>query len=275
MPSVDENLERWNEEYDWRLAGDPWSKPWGGADAQWDGCIYPRISRFLPTGSVLEIAPGFGRWTQYLLEHCETLVGVDVTPKCIEACRERFAGRPGATFFTNDGRTLPMVNDGSVDFAFSFDSLVHVELDTLSGYLAELSRALRPDGVAFLHHSNYGTYRRSAGLLAPVQPVFDRLPTPARAGLLRTGTYRGNHWRAPSVTAASFAQACQDHGLTCVGQELVNWEGGVLLLDCFSVVTRPGSRWAGPNHVVKNRLFRSEARAVRRWSSAYPSPPRG
>ncbi len=269
MPSVDENIERWNEDYDWRLAGDPWSKPWGGADAQWYACIYPRISRFLPAHAVLEIAPGFGRWTQYLLEHCDTLIGVDVAPKCTEACLERFAGREGATFFTNDGRSLPMVPDNSIDFAFSFDSLVHVELDALRAYLGELSRVLTAEGVAFLHHSNYGTYRRSAQVFAPLQPAFDRLPAVARAGLLRTGTYRGAHWRAPTVTAASFADACRDTGLTCVGQELANWEGGVLLLDCMSVVTRPGSRWDGPHHVVKNRLFRSEARAIRRWSKVY------
>ena len=43
MPSIEENLDRWNEDYDWRYAGDPWSKPWGSARAQWYGSIYPRI----------------------------------------------------------------------------------------------------------------------------------------------------------------------------------------------------------------------------------------
>ena len=169
-----------------------------------------------------------------------------------------------------------MVADRSIDFAFSFDSLVHVELDALAAYLGELARVLTPDGVAFLHHSNYGAYQRSARMLAPVQPALDRLPTAARAGLLRTGAYRGAHWRAPSVTAGAFAAACRDVGLSCGGQELVNWEGGVQLLDCFSVIARPGSRWAAPNHVVKNRLFRSEARAIRHWSMAYrPAPTPG
>ena len=181
MPSIEENLDRWNEDYDWRLAGEPWSKPWGGAAAQWYGCIYPRIQHFLPAASILEIAPGFGRWTEFLLEHCNTLVGVDVTPKCIEACRVRFADRPGARFEVNDGVTLPMVADGSIDFAFSFDSLVHVEIEVLSGYLDELARVLTSEGVAFLHHSNYGTYRRSAHALAPLQSSLDRLPVPARA----------------------------------------------------------------------------------------------
>ena len=272
MPSIEENVERWNEQYDWSQAGDAWSGPWGNADTQWFGCIYPRIRRFLPARSILEIAPGFGRWTQFLLDSCDTLIGVDVAPNCTEACRTRFADRPGATFETNDGSSLPMVADRSIDFAFSFDSLVHVEADALGGYLAELARCLTPDGVAFLHHSNYGTYQRSAHLLAPVQPAFDRLPVPARAALLRTGTYRGAHWRAPSVSAELVARMAADVGLRCIGQELVNWEGGVLLLDCMSVVTRAGSRWDRPNRVVKNRLFRLEARSIRRSGDAYRDP---
>ena len=80
---------------------------------------------------------------------------MDVTPKCVEACRQRFADRSGARFEVNDGHSLPMVEDSSIDFAFSFDSLVHVEAETLAGYLGELARVLKPDGVAFLHHSNY------------------------------------------------------------------------------------------------------------------------
>jgi len=272
VPSIEENVERWNEEYDWSLAGDAWSGPWGDAGTQWFGSIYPRIRGFLPARSILEIAPGFGRWTQFLLDDCETLIGVDVAPKCTEACQQRFADRPGATFETNDGRTLPMVADASIDFAFSFDSLVHVEAEALASYLGELARCLTPDGIAFLHHSNYGAYQRSARLLAPLQSSLDRLPVPARAALLRTGAYRGAHWRAPSVTAASFAAMANDVGLRCIGQELVNWEGGVLLLDCLSVLTPSGSRWDRRNRVVTNRLFRLEARSIRRSSSAYRSP---
>ena len=232
----------------------------------------PSNSLFSAASTVLEIAPGFGRWTSFLLEHCETLTAVDVAPKCTEACRERFADYPQARFETNDGQTLPMVEDQSIDFAFSFDSLVHVESDVLMGYLAELARTLKPEGVAFLHHSNYGSYRRSAHAFAPLQTTLDRLPGVARAALMRTGVYRGAHWRAASVSASDFAELCEAAGLRCVGQELVNWEGGVVLLDSMSVVTQPGSRWDHPHTAVKNRLFRLEARSIRRSGSLY-SPP--
>ena len=272
MPSIEENIDKWNAGYDWRLRGDAWSRPWGGAESQWYGSVFPRIRRFLPASAVLEIAPGFGRWTEFLLEHCDTLTAVDVASKCVEGCRERFAHYPQARFETNDGHSLPMVEDESIDFAFSFDSLVHVESDVLIGYLAELARTLKPEGVAFLHHSNYGSYRRSAHAFAPLQTTLDRLPAVARAGLMRTGVYRGAHWRASSVSASGFAELSEAAGLHCVGQELVNWEGGVVLLDSMSVVTRPGSHWDRPNCVVKNRLFRLEARSIRTSGSVYSLP---
>lgn len=277
VPTVEENLKLWNQDYDWRLAGEPWSKTWGNAAAEWYGCIYPRIRRFLPTSTILEIAPGFGRWTEFLLDHCDTLIGIDLSPKCVDGCRQRFADRPGASFETNDGHSLPMVADSSVDFAFSFDSLVHVEAETLKGYLTELRRVLRPDGVAFLHHSNLGAYQRSNHALAPLQGSFKRIEhTRLRAGLVRLGVDRVLPWRAPSVSAASFADLSEKAGMRCIGQELVNWSGGLLLLDSISVLTRPGSRWDRPNRVVRNWLFRAEAWSIRLSDSLYdtcPPPP--
>jgi SAM-dependent methyltransferase len=274
MPTIEENLKQWNHDYDWGLAGEPWSRVWGSSAAEWYGCIYPRIRRFLPAPTILEIAPGFGRWTEFLLKHCDSLIGVDLSAKCVDGCRQRFADRAGARFETNDGRSMPMVADSSVDLVFSFDSLVHVEAEILNGYLVELARVLRTDGVAFLHHSNLGAYQRSNRALGPFQGPLKRVEhTRLRTGLVRIGVDRVLPWRAPSVSAARFANLCDKVGLRCVGQELVNWSGGVLLIDSISVVTRPGSRWDRPNRVVKNRLFRSEARSIRRSNSLYDTPP--
>jgi hypothetical protein len=47
--------------YDWKEAGEEWSQPWGSSAAQWTGTIFPRIRQCLPAGTILEVAPGFGR----------------------------------------------------------------------------------------------------------------------------------------------------------------------------------------------------------------------
>ena len=107
--------------YDWKQAGEEWSEPWGTSDAQWNGTIFPRIRDWLPTGTILEIAPGFGRWTHFLKDYCDELWAVDKSSECIEACRQRFASAPHVRCYLNDGRALSMIRDSSIDFIFSFD----------------------------------------------------------------------------------------------------------------------------------------------------------
>jgi SAM-dependent methyltransferase len=266
MPSIEDNIGMWNGRYAWKGEGDEWSHPWGSSEAQWFRCIYPRIQKFLPASATLELAPGFGRWTEFLLPHCETYIGIDLATRCVEACNDRFANHPDATFYVNDGSTIPMVADSSIDFAFTFDSFVHVEADTLLSYLKELNRVLKTDGVAFVHHSNYGAYQRSAAVLAPLQ-LRRRLPSKVSNGLDRIAVTANVRWRASSVSAERFVDLCEESGLHCVGQELVNWGGSLSLIDAMSLVTRPGSAWDRPNQVIKNRLFGLEARAIRRSSS--------
>jgi SAM-dependent methyltransferase len=157
MGGVKANEWAWNK-YDWPERGDEWSKRWGGPDYQWWGMLYPRVREFLPAATILEIAPGSGRWTRYLIHLCERYIGVDIADTCVATCRERFADQPHAAFHKNDGMSLPMAPDGEVDFTFSFDSLVHCESDVVQSYIRELSGKLTADGAAFIHHSNLGAY---------------------------------------------------------------------------------------------------------------------
>src|SRR5262249_27024356 len=153
------NLQSWNVHYAWPRQGEEWSQAWGGSEAQWYGTILPRVHALLPARRALEIGPGFGRWTHYLRDHCDSLVGVDLAQKCVDACRARFAGDPRLAFHANDGTSLAMVADGSVDFVFSFDTLVHAEREVVEAYLGEVARKLAPGGRGFVHHSNMGAYR--------------------------------------------------------------------------------------------------------------------
>ena len=251
MPSIKHNLSLWNADYAWSQQGDEWSAPWGGVDAHWYGAILPRIHAFVPAGSILEIAPGFGRWTQFLKDLCEHLTVVDLSPKCIENCRTRFSASSHITYHVNDGTSLDAIPDGSIDFVFTYDSLVHAELEVIVAYLEQIARKLTPDGVGFLHHSNIGEnaayFRRHK-----------RLPEGIRQFLLRRGVLNRRHLRSFSVTAEKVAAACDSVGLCCISQELVNWRQR-LLIDAFTVFTRKESRWARPNRVLRNPAFMQEA----------------
>jgi hypothetical protein len=241
-------------DYNWKDAGEEWSAPWGGSEAQWFGTIFPLISEYLPAGTILEIAPGFGRWTHYLREHCDRLHVVDPDPRCIEACRRRFEQDSRLSYHVNDGRSLAMVPDRSIDFVFSFDSLVHVPRELVEAYLTQLADKLNNDGVGFIHHSNLGAYASSFGR---------RLPERVRKLLTKAKLLDQDHQRAPDMTAELFRSICDAHGLRCLRQELVNWRGR-RLIDCFTTFTRAGSKWAGECKTVRNPNFMREARLVRK-----------
>jgi SAM-dependent methyltransferase len=210
MATIEENLRKWSE-YGWPKGGEEWSQRWGGARREWFHTIFSRILRFFPASSVVEIGVGHGRWTPFLLDRCQRYCGVDIVESCIEYCRRRFAERRKAAFWLNDGKTLPMITDGSVDFVFSFDSLVHADRDAIGSYLLDLSRKLVFGGYGFIHHSNLGAYAD-----APVS---------------------NPSWRDPGMSAELFAALCAEAGLTCVAQETVSWNQPEMN-DCFSLFAR-------------------------------------
>lgn len=260
-PSVDANQGLWDGNYAWPERGDEWSAAWGGADAQWHSTLRPRLRRFLPASTILEIAPGYGRWTKYLIECCDRYVGVDLSAEAVEACRRRFADVAHAEFHVNDGRSLSAIDAASIDLAFSFDSLVHAEEDVVGAYLNELARVLTADGVAFLHHSNLAACRpvaRSLGLALRV----------AERALRRGRLVEPDHWRATTMSARRLDELAGRAGLACIGQEVVNWLGG-RLIDCISLVAPRGSRWECPNAVVHNPYFMAEAASSARAAQVH------
>jgi len=217
MASIEENYQVWQETYDWKDGGNEWSDAWGGVEMQWERWLYPRIKNFLPCKRMVEIGVGFGRWSEFLLKHCEILIGFDISSRCIEHCRNRFTGLPGATFYPCDGRSMPGLKPGTIDVIVSFDSLVHADLMTLNNYIRIFEEMLSPDGVAIIHHSNLKTYR-------------NRLPQFALP--------RIEHFRARDVEAEDIRQACRACGLACFRQELMAWGDSGWNTDCISYIGR-------------------------------------
>jgi SAM-dependent methyltransferase len=239
MASVEEEKSHY-EEYSWQEGGHEWSGSWGTTSDLWAVTIYRRIFPLLKAGRILEIAPGFGRWTPYLIANSDEYLGVDIAERCVSACRRTFGAltsRP--RFIQGNGYGFPEVADGSVDLVFSFDSLVHLDLACLKSYATEICRVLRRGGHAFVHHSNLGEY------------VVD--------GVLTTDNpYR----RDASVTAEAVAVAMQDAGLVSLAHEKIQWIESEAYNDCFSLVTRPFHSDPEGHHdltrVFRNSQFKDE-----------------
>ena len=214
--------------------------------------------RSLQLGTILEIAPGFGRWSQYLKELCDELILVDLTESCIEHCRARFEGSTHISYHVNDGRSLAMIPDASVDLVFSFDSLVHADESVLEAYLKQIAAKLTPDGVGFVHHSNAGVYKGMAELTR-------RMPGPLRARLLRRGlAFDVGAWRAEDVRAEKVLEIASAAGLHAISQERMAWQHGRFLMDAITTFTLPGSRRAAAFAEAQNPRTSTEASRIRR-----------
>ena len=243
MPSIDENEKNWSS-YNWLQGGDEWSETWGTTEQMWFRSIFPRIMSYLPAKSILEIAPGFGRCTQFLQSQGQEMWLLDVTQKCLDGCKARFAGLEHLNFVKNDGLSLAALPDNRFDFVFSWDSLVHCDQDVLRSYLSQIRDKMTDDAVGFFHHSNLGA-------LSPKEHK-DTLG-----------------WRSTNMTADLFVEYCDEFGLECCFQEVIPWSSGAKLTDCISLFTPKGSKYSTPFKRVENHQFTAEMAYSKNLLSGY------
>jgi SAM-dependent methyltransferase len=185
-----ENRERWTH-WDWSRGGEEWN-----ASPEWKQALIDDVLlAWMPADRVvLEIGPGGGRWATVLQERSSRLILVDVSPRPLELCRERFAAAQNVRYVQSGGSDLPGVADASVDAVWSFDVFVHVAPLDQVGYLSEIARVLKPGGLALIHHAD----GRNLG------------QAPSRAG-----------WRSP-MSRGLFAALAREQGLT-VETQLDSW----------------------------------------------------
>lgn len=233
--------KKYYEDYDWSSGGEEWSEPWGSTRSMWLASIYPRISEYLPTEIIVEIGSGHGRIARILHAFATNqLVLFDIVDDCVSMCKKKFASSSKTVCLKTKGCALDGVADNSVDFIFSFYSLVGSDKEIITGYMQEFDRVLSDDGIAFIHHSNAGMY------FDPDQSELDKR-------LLLLAAYRDMSIDAAEVQA--IAKSCN---LTCIKQECINWDITEILSDCFSTIVRPTSKWACEPILLHNPEFQEE-----------------
>lgn len=168
MCSVRVNYQIW-QHWDWSRQGDEWTDSMEWKQALVDDVLLKYIE---PGKAVLEIGPGSGRWTEILQRISRSLTVVDLSDRCIELCKERFAQCRNMTYFVTDGTNLEFIPSESIDFIWAFDVFVHIAPHDTETYLRQFKRVLRSGGRAVIHHAKdcgfHGAWRSrmTGGLFA-------------------------------------------------------------------------------------------------------------
>jgi SAM-dependent methyltransferase len=106
--------------------------------------------------TVLEIGHGAGRILAAASRHFGYVVGIDVHDRNDLVERElRARGVANARLLQTDGRRIPLP-DAAIDVAYTFIVFQHIEkIEIFRGYLEEIHRVLRPDGLAVIYFGRW------------------------------------------------------------------------------------------------------------------------
>jgi ubiquinone/menaquinone biosynthesis C-methylase UbiE len=112
-----------------------------------DTLLKTRLSPF-NTKDVMEIGCGIGRITEFLSKNFKTVSAVDISEEMVRKGGQRLSSAKNITFRATDGTSFPFAN-ASFDFVFSFIVFQHMpDKQTIEKNIAEVSRVLRPGGIA-------------------------------------------------------------------------------------------------------------------------------
>lgn len=114
-----------------------------------DRYILPYVN---PNHVAVEIGPGGGRWTRYLLGFGK-LYAVDYYTELIRELQKNFR-RPNVEFIKNNGADFLGIPPESVHYVFSFGCFVHLDAPLIEGYLQNLRRILRPASNVVIQYSD-------------------------------------------------------------------------------------------------------------------------
>lgn len=105
-----------------------------------------------PATVVLEVGPGGGRWTRYMLG-ARHLYLVDYHQELLDELARSFRGDT-LTMIRNGGSDFPGVPPASVDFLFSFGCFVHLDSEIIDDYLRNMAGVLKPRAIVVLQYSD-------------------------------------------------------------------------------------------------------------------------
>jgi SAM-dependent methyltransferase len=101
----------------------------------------------------VEIGPGGGRWTRYLLKF-KILYAVEYYEELLREFNRNFAHHKNIKSIKNNGSDFPGIDPQSIDYVFSFGCFVHLSQALIDSYLGNIKTILKPGGNAVIQYSD-------------------------------------------------------------------------------------------------------------------------
>ncbi len=158
MPSIEWN-KRWGEELirfqNMRNEQKYYGIEWGNPESE-PALIKIKNHFVLPfiknEHVALEIGPGGGRWTQYLLGF-NRLYCIDINDEFFPYLKKRFESNNNLIFIQNQGIDFPDIQSYSIDYLFSFGTFVHLDVEIIREYIKNMKQILKKDANVVLNYS--------------------------------------------------------------------------------------------------------------------------
>lgn len=107
-----------------------------------------------PGDEVLELGCGIGRIGRELAPNCRHWTGVDISENMLHHAAERLSHLQNVSFHRLERSKLEMLQDNSIDKAYSIAVFCHMDKEDLYLYMQELNRVVRPGGAIFVETWN-------------------------------------------------------------------------------------------------------------------------
>jgi len=160
MPSIKWNKKMWTFGYK-KFLEDPnsyefYGEKWG--DPEKERSLKVIKAKFLTpfvneNHTALEIGPGGGRWTQYLLNF-KKLYLLDLNKEFFPYLKKRFQNLQNISYHQTNGVDFPEVPKKSIDFLFSFGTFVHLDQEIIIEYLDNMKNILKENSNIVLNYSD-------------------------------------------------------------------------------------------------------------------------
>lgn len=124
------------------------------SNGQWTAAQVQAALDITQEDIVLELGCGIGRIGKELAIDCKHWIGADISENMINGAQQRLQSLNNVSFHTLPSNNLSVLEDASIDKAYSIAVFCHLDKEDLFNYLRELRRVVKPGGTIFVETWN-------------------------------------------------------------------------------------------------------------------------